>query len=111
MNAIPKAPKHLSAESKSWWAALMSEYDLDDPSAKLILQSGLEALDRLRQAQAIVEREGVTQVDRFGQARAHPATVVERDSRSAVLAALKALHLDVEPLQASVGRPASNKAR
>lgn len=111
MATIPKAPKHLSVESRKWWAALMTEYDLDDPSAKLILQSGLEALDRLRQAQAIIEKEGVTQIDRFKQARAHPATTVERDSRAAVLAALKALHLDVEPLQASVGRPASNKAR
>ncbi len=68
MNAIPKAPRHLSTEAKRWWAALMAEYDLDDPSAKLILQSGLEALDRLRQAQALVEKDGVTQVDRFGQA-------------------------------------------
>ena len=43
--------------------------------------------------------------DRYGQLKAHPAVNIERDARAAMLAALKAMNLDVEPLRDRPGRP------
>jgi hypothetical protein len=40
-----------------------------------------------------------------GLRKAHPAIAIERDARIALLAALRALKLDLEPLEPRVGRP------
>lgn len=61
---------------------------------------------RLRLAQEAIQRDGMTILDRFGQRKAHPLLPAERDARSQMLAALKALNLDVEPLHDRPGRPA-----
>ncbi|HVW69190.1 MAG TPA: P27 family phage terminase small subunit [Steroidobacteraceae bacterium] len=85
--------------------SIREEYDIKDPGGLLILASAVEAFDRMRQAQRRLKREGLTVKDRFGQAKAHPAAVIERDSRAAMLAALKQLNLDLEPLEGRPGRP------
>lgn len=103
--ATKAAPKHLSKEAKAQWKRLLDEYGIEDEAGFLILQTGLEAFDRMRQAQAVIAKEGLTVKDRFDQAKAHPLTTVERDARAAMLAALKALNLDLEPLQDRPGRP------
>lgn len=100
-----KVPKHLSAESKKLWQRLLSEYEIVDEAGLLILQTSMEAFDRMREAQAIIKEEGMQIQDRFQQWKAHPLTVVERDSRAAMMAALKALNLDLEPLNDKPGRP------
>ncbi len=101
---IPTAPKGLSAESKRWWKKLLSEYEISDSGGRLLLEEMLRALDRLRGAQGILQAEGVVIEDRFGQKKTHPAVLVERDSRSQFLTALRNLNLDLEPLKA-IGRP------
>jgi len=101
-----KTPKHLGKEAKSLWSRLLKEYGIEDEAGLLILQTAAEAFDRMRDAQAVIAKEGLTVKDRFGQPKAHPLTTVERDSRAAMLAALKALNLDLEPLQERPGRPA-----
>ncbi len=100
------APKHLSKEAKSLWSRLQKEYDIDDEAGFLILQTAMEAFDRMRESQIIIKIEGMQVQDRFGQYKAHPLTVTERDSRAAMMAALKALNLDLEPLNDKPGRPA-----
>jgi P27 family predicted phage terminase small subunit len=99
-------PKHLSKEAKALWKRLSEEYSITDEAGLLILQTAMEAYDRMREAQAIIKTEGMQVVDRFDQKKAHPLTTVERDARAAMLAALKALNLDLEPLNDKPGRPA-----
>jgi hypothetical protein len=94
-----RADGHLSAEARAWRRRIAAGWELDD-AAKLILDVGLEAFDRMRQAQALIRRKGLTV-----NGHAHPATVVERDSRLAMLKALRQLNLDVEPLREKPGRP------
>lgn len=60
----------------------------------------------MRHAQEAIRAEGMTVLDRFGQRKAHPLLPAERDARAQMLAALRALNLDVEPLQDRPGRPA-----
>ena len=57
----------------------------------------------------MIKREGQSTRDRFGQPKAHPLLTVERDSRSGMLAALKAMNLDMEPLNDRPGRPGGSR--
>ena len=97
-------PAQLTDDAAQLWGKIVSEWDLDD-AAKLILASGLEAYDRMRSAQELITQYGLVAPDRFGQLKANPAVLIERDSRSAMLATLKQLHLDLEPLNDGPGRP------
>jgi P27 family predicted phage terminase small subunit len=98
-----KAPKHLSAEARGWWDRIMDEFEFS-ADGLLLLESGLEAFDRMRQAQAVLDKEGITVTDRFGQAKVHPAALIERDAKGVLLRYLKALGLDLEPLPGKDGR-------
>ena len=101
----PKPPRDLSREACRWWRRLTTEYEIGDDAGRLILMTAMEAFDRMRQAQAVLTKDGLSIKDRFGQVKAHPLAVVERDSRAQMMAALKALNLDIEPLRDGPGRP------
>ena len=92
---IPAAPRGLSAESKGWWGKILRQVEMEKAHL-LLLQTTLEALDRMRMAQKEIKRnKAVTVCDRFGQVKPHPACTVERDSRSAVVLGLKTLGLNL----------------
>jgi P27 family predicted phage terminase small subunit len=99
-----RAPKNLSKEAQRWWRKIVDEYHIGDSGGLAILQVMCEAWQRMRQAQKILEVEGPTVTDRFGQSKAHPLCAIERDARSQVLQAIKSLNLDLEPLK-EIGRP------
>ena len=101
----PPPPKGLSAEAARWWKKILTDYPIDDQAGLLILQTALEAFDRMRGAQAQIERDGLTHRDRFGQVKSHPLLAAERDARAAVRAGLKDLNLDIEPPHEKPGRP------
>ena len=105
MKNNPKAPGHLSTDSRRLWRELVAEYDIGDRAGVLLLTTAMEARDRMKAATKTIENEGQSVTDRFGQVRAHPLLVVERDARAAMLSALKALNLDLEPLRDRPGRP------
>lgn len=102
----PKSPPGLSAEARHWWRRIQIDYAITDPGGLFVLRAAVEAFERMLQAQTILAAEGLTTVDRFGQSRAHPAVIIERDSRGSMLAAIKQLGLDLEPLHDRPGRPA-----
>lgn len=95
----------LSKEAEAFYQEIIKEYQIDDCAGLRILQTACEALDRMRAAQTAIEKNGVVFEDRYGQPRLNPACSVERDARAQFLAALKQLHLDVEPLHNGPGRP------
>ncbi len=101
----PTAPKTLSSEAARWWRELVDEYSVDDVAGRLLLMTALEAFGRMRQAQKALAKDGLVLKDRFGQIKPHPLNTVERDSRAQMLAALKALNLDIEPSRDGPGRP------
>lgn len=92
-------------EARRRWRELVGEYGIDDAAGLQVLQTYCEAFDRMRGAQQRVLKDGATFLDRFGQVKAHPLLSVERDARAAMLHALKALNLDLEPLRDRAGRP------
>lgn len=93
----PKAPAHLSASSKRWYREVAGDYDLQSHHLRL-LQAAAEAWDRLQEARATLKRDGITTVDRYGAAKAHPCIAIERDARIAFARLLRELDLDAEPL-------------
>lgn len=90
-------PRHLSADSKSFWRRIVAEYDLEEHHRR-VLTAACEAWDRMNAAGAAIRSGGLIVTDRFAQERAHPAVAIERDSRIAFIRALRELDLEGESL-------------
>lgn len=89
------APRHLSPSSRKLFRRVVADYELDrEPHALETLRLACEALDRCAEARDVLAADGAILRDRFGQARAHPAVAIERDSRLAALRAFRELSLD-----------------
>jgi phage terminase small subunit len=82
-----------------------AEYGIDDAAGLALLTSAAESLDALRAAQAAIKEHGLVCLDRYGSPKANPACGIAKDARNGLLAALKQLNLDLEPLRDGVGRP------
>lgn len=90
----PTAPRHLSESSRAFWRSVVAEFELETHHLA-ILQAACEARDRMDEARAAIDTDGAYITGRFGM-KAHPALAVERDSRTAMLRALRELGLDLE---------------
>lgn len=95
----PKPPAGLSRRTQRLWRAIVDAFDLDAASLA-VLEEACRSLDRADQARALVEAEGITFRDRFGQIRPHPAVTIERDARGAAVRALDVLGLEGEEVRA-----------
>lgn|SRR5690606_16453709 len=93
-NARP--PGHLRAATRRWFSAVVSDYDLDPHHVRLLTLAA-EAWDRGQQAREVIDRDGMTFSDRFGQPKARPEIAIERDSRIGFARLIRELGLDVEP--------------
>lgn len=100
---IPTAPRHLSPEAKRWWRKLCSAYPFEE-DALLLVEGALEAFDRMREAQRDIQEHGIMLRSEGKMPRLNPATRVEKDSKATLLAYVKQLGLDLEPI-GPVGRP------
>lgn len=96
MTKAPAAPKHLSAEARKLWSQLRSDYAIDDSAGLALLQAAAESHDRAQQARKLIDADGMVSTDRFGQRKPHPAVAIERDARTQMMAALRALRLSPE---------------
>jgi phage terminase small subunit len=101
----PKPPKNMSLSAKKAWKALAFEYGIRDAIGIQILTEYCQALQRAEESREKIRIEGSVIEDRFKQRKEHPACVTERGAVSTMLACLKALNLDIEPLHDHPGRP------
>jgi P27 family predicted phage terminase small subunit len=99
-----RAPAHLSREAGDLWATISEAWILSE-DAEVILSLALEAFDRMREAQKCIKKHGIVIEDRWGQLKANPAVLIERDSRAALLSAFRSLELGLEPIRDKIGRP------
>jgi P27 family predicted phage terminase small subunit len=90
-----KPPKHLSTAGRRLFSDLSKNYRINDPAGLKILTTLCEASDRAKSCREVIDREGVTVTDKFGQTKPHPLLAAERDSRAQILQAFKVLGLDV----------------
>ena len=98
-----RAPRHLHPATRKWFREVVSEWGLEEHHVRILI-GACEAFDRCTQAREVIDREGLTYLDRFDAPRARPEIAVERDSRTAFLRAVRELDLDCEP-PAQPGRP------
>lgn len=111
-----RAPSHLSKEAKSWWRRYMAEYEIDDIEGLFLLQSALESLDAMRNAEKELKAAGELKLtDKYGVSKGHPASNVARDCRNAMHNAIARLKLDSEDGDArpkkKIGRPTEASRR
>lgn len=105
MTTKTKAPAHLGKHGKALWEGIVRDYAIDDSAGLTLLSTACECLDRMKEAQALVKKHGAVFEDRYGGLKSNPANKIELDSRNGMLAALRALNLDLEPLRDGPGRP------
>ena len=100
----PKPPSHLQPGTRKWFASVIENYDLEEHHLRLLILAG-ESWDRTVAAREVLDREGLTFVDRFGSPRARPEIGIERDSRIAFARLVRELDLDVAPPSAPSRSP------
>ena len=100
--------KNVRPEAKKKARLYKTEYGISDAYGLDLLETYADAFTTELNCQDIVDRNGLTFLDRFGQVKSHPLCSVIRDSRAQKLAALKALNIDLEPLNDKPGRPAGS---
>jgi len=92
-NVIQKPPGYLKAPGKRLWRDVTAQFALE-PFHLHILAGACQAADRMEEARSILDADGLVVLDAKGTARPHPCVSVERDSRTAMLRALRELALD-----------------
>src|SRR5262245_8938642 len=96
MSKNPTPPAHLSAACKSWWRAIVRDYDLNEQDLRLLTMAA-EAWDMNTQARQLLKKEGLTFTDDRGNCRAHPAVSIARDCKTTFARLIRELSLDIDP--------------
>ncbi len=96
----PNPPDHLSTRSRRFWRSVVGQYELQ-PHELELLRRACEASDQADRAHEILAAEGLTFMDRYGQAKAHPAAGLEIQNRAAEAKLLAQLGFKEAPSTAS----------
>jgi hypothetical protein len=107
-DGLPQPPAHLGEAGLGLWRSIQQSYQIDDPGGLALLTVAAESSDRVASCRRQLDEAGEVIMVR-GQPRAQPAAAIERDARAALIRALKALNLDVEPLRDRPGRPSGSR--
>ena len=91
--AVPEAPSHLSDAMRRFWGVVNACLELE-PHQVHTLQLGCEAFDDAQRARKILEAEGMTFTDRFGQPRPRPECTIEHNARLAFAKLMREVGLD-----------------
>jgi hypothetical protein len=103
-SGLPEPPGHLGTAGLELWQSIQKSYQIDDPGGLALLRTAAEASDRIASVRTQIDQQGEMLVIK-GVPRVNPLCAVERDQRAALIRALKALNLDLEPLRDRPGRP------
>jgi phage terminase small subunit len=100
----PKPPRGLARDGRRLWLDLQRTYGITDPAGLLLLETACKSFDDWSAARARLEEEGLLVPDRQGSKKLNPVQRQVKDSHAAMMAALRLLHFDVQPVRA-IGRP------
>ena len=89
----PRAPNGVCYEAKKLWSKIVELYELG-PADLEILKEACHALTRAVDARETIEEEGAYFLDRFNNKKAHPAVLVEHNSRLSFNKLIQSLYLD-----------------
>jgi P27 family predicted phage terminase small subunit len=92
----PNPPRGLTKEGRDLWRMVCGGWCMD-PAGLVVLRQVCECLGRLREAQGILEAEGLTVFnEKTGMTLAHPMLKVEKDTREIFVKFWRLLALDIE---------------
>lgn len=92
-NAALKPPKHLRKPTQNWFKSVTVDFDLEPHHIKLLTLAA-DAWDRAVSAREVIDADGMTYTDRFGQPKPRPEVAIERDSRIGFTRLIRELALD-----------------
>jgi P27 family predicted phage terminase small subunit len=95
----PAPPPGLGGDSRALWNQLMAEYDGWSAADLMLLQLGLEQLDRTSACRSRIAQEGILVRGPRGGLKPHPLLRVERDAGATVLAVFRQLGLPAATAQ------------
>lgn len=90
---MPRPPAHLRRPTAKWWRGVLDDYDFDPHHIRLLTLAA-ESWDRGQAAREVIDRDGMTFVDRFGSPKPRPEIAIERDSRIGFARLIRELALD-----------------
>lgn len=99
---LPRPPATLGKAGKAYWKTVFESFEVERHHVDL-LESACHQLDRAESSRAVIASEGVTTIDRFGQARVHPAVEAERQAHLTFCKLQRELGLDVLPPEQTRG--------
>jgi phage terminase small subunit len=85
-------PRHLSRRMKAFWKLIFATRKLE-PHEEVIFLNACLSFDRAEAARKLLQENGLTYTDRFGQPRARPEISIERDNRLLFAKLIKQLNL------------------
>lgn len=97
-------PTYLEGPESDLFAAMVTEYGIDDAGGLALLTAACENHARARRCREIIDVDG-----ELVGGKPHPLCAIERDSRKGFVATIKALGLDVESAGASGGAGHGNR--
>jgi phage terminase small subunit len=103
-----KPPSGLSAPMRRWWAAIVGLYQFD-PQHYELLRLACQSWDTAAQAQRVIDREGLTYIDRFEQPKARPEVGIARDARLSFARFTRELGLDLTDVESRPPRIGNQK--
>lgn len=92
---VPKPPRDLEKPERDLWRKLTAAFDFSDAASLSLLAVAMAAHKRMRLAQAAIQADGMTVLDRFGQKQRHPLLAVESSARTGYIAALRTMNCDL----------------
>lgn len=98
MNAA-KPPSHLRPATRKWFRSVTEDFALDGHHLRL-LTLACEAFDQAETAREVLDRDGQTFTDRFGQPKERPEVGILQNARIAFARLIRELALDVDAPEA-----------
>lgn len=92
-------------EAEEMALTLAHDYEITDSGGQCLVVAFADAYTTELNALDEISKTGMVILDRYERPKSHPLLPTLRDARAQQLAALKALHLDIEPLRDGRGRP------
>ncbi|MFC3322141.1 P27 family phage terminase small subunit [Mesorhizobium cantuariense] len=90
-----KPPAHLQPATRKWFKSVTENYALEGHHVRLLTLAA-EAWDQAQIARAVLDKDGQTFNDRFGQPKERPEVAILNAARIAFARLVRELALDVD---------------
>jgi len=94
----------LKSSTKKFYDGIVKGYDLESHHLR-ILQLACQALDRAQDAQAALDKYGLTFESKDGTPRPRPEVRIRENAEISFARLIRELALDIEPVRDGPGRP------